>query len=126
MNIVGLEGEFSQVIINLINNAKDTLVERKTVNPAITINAEILDNNEFEIVVKDNAGGIPVAIFDKIYDPYFTTKDEGKGTGIGLYMSKIIIENNMGGSLHAFNDALGANFVIQLKNKPASKIKSLA
>ncbi len=125
MNVVGLEGEFSQVILNLINNAKDTLVERNIVNPAITITANKLGSDGFQIIVKDNAGGIPDAIFDKIYDPYFTTKEEGKGTGIGLYMSKIIIENNMGGSLHAYNDEDGANFVIKLKNKPVTKIKSI-
>jgi C4-dicarboxylate-specific signal transduction histidine kinase len=69
------------------------------------------------ISVKDNGGGIPEAIMDKIYDPYFTTKEEGKGTGIGLYMSKMIVENNMSGKLRAFNDVEGANFVIELFNK---------
>ena len=65
--------------------------------------------------MSDNGGGISDSIIDKIYDPYFTTKEEGKGTGIGLYMSKIIIENNMAGKLYAFNDASGANFVIEIK-----------
>lgn len=125
MNIVGLEGEFSQVILNLINNSKDTLVERKIIDPEIIISAKKLINDDFKVIIKDNAGGIPDAIFDKIYDPYFTTKEEGKGTGIGLYMSKIIIENNMGGSLHAFNDKEGANFVIHLKSQSPNKIKSL-
>jgi C4-dicarboxylate-specific signal transduction histidine kinase len=124
MNTTGLEGEFSQVILNLINNAKDTLVERQPVQPTITIFGEKLINGDYRVIVKDNAGGIPEAIFDKIYDPYFSTKEEGKGTGIGLYMSKIIIENNMGGTLHAFNDDFGANFVIHLKNSANHKIKS--
>jgi C4-dicarboxylate-specific signal transduction histidine kinase len=124
MNTTGLEGEFSQVILNLINNAKDTLVERQPEQPTITIFGEKLINGDYRVIVKDNAGGIPEAIFDKIYDPYFSTKEEGKGTGIGLYMSKIIIENNMGGTLHAFNDDFGANFVIQLKNSAIHKIKS--
>lgn len=120
INIVGLSGEFSQVILNLISNSKDILIEKKTPNPIITINVSRYQTNQIEIVAKDNAGGIPEAIFDKIFDPYFTTKDEGKGTGIGLYMSKIIIENNMGGSLTVFNDDEGANFVIQLKHNPSS------
>ena len=124
MNTIGLEGEFSQVILNLINNAKDTLVERQPVQPTITISGEKLVNGDYRVIVKDNAGGIPDAIFDKIYDPYFSTKEEGKGTGIGLYMSKIIIENNMGGTLHAFNDDFGANFVIHLKNNAIHKMKS--
>ena len=126
LDFIGLEGEFSQVILNLINNAKDILVERKILNPVIKITAERLPNSDFKINVADNAGGIPDAIFDKIYDPYFTTKEEGKGTGIGLYMSKMIIENNMGGSLHAFNDQYGANFVIHLKQKSDSKEKLFA
>ena len=113
ISVMGLSGELSQVILNLITNAKDILVEHKTLEPRIEINAE-QQGNQVQIIVKDNGGGIPEAIFDKIYDPYFTTKEEGKGTGIGLYMSKIIIENNMSGSLQAFNDADGANFVILL------------
>ena len=112
----GLEGEFSQVILNLINNAKDVLMDRKPVAPSIEISVKKEDNNNILIIVKDNGGGISDSIMEKIYDPYFTTKAEGKGTGIGLYMSKMIIEN-MGGTLNAFNDAQGANFVITV---PAS------
>ena len=123
INIVGLEGEFSQVILNLINNAKDVLIERHIKNPLITIIVTQNIDNSIDVTVKDNAGGIPESICDKIYDPYFTTKEEGKGTGIGLYMSKIIIETNMGGSLHTFNDEEGANFVIHLKNTPPIKTK---
>jgi C4-dicarboxylate-specific signal transduction histidine kinase len=104
--------------MNLINNAKDILVERKVQHATITICIEQIADGSINVTVKDNGGGVPEAIFDKIYDPYFTTKEEGKGTGIGLYMSKIIIENNMAGSLNAFNDAEGANFVIKLNNKP--------
>lgn len=124
MNIIGLEGEFSQVILNLINNAKDTLVERQPNQPTISIIGDKFMDGSYRIIVKDNAGGIPEEIFDKIYDPYFSTKEEGKGTGIGLYMSKIIIENNMGGTLHAFNDDFGANFVIHLKNNATHEIKA--
>ncbi len=108
----GLEGEFSQVMLNLINNAKDVLIDRKPVSPTIEISVKKDDNHKIVIIVKDNGGGIPDSIIEKIYDPYFTTKAEGKGTGIGLYMSKMIIENNMGGTLCAFNDEQGANFVI--------------
>ena len=117
IQIFGLEGEFSQVLLNLINNAKDILVERKVEQATIGISIQQLADDSIKVVIKDNGGGIPDTIFDKIYDPYFTTKEEGKGTGIGLYMSKIIIENNMAGSLTAFNDAQGANFVIHLNNK---------
>jgi two-component system NtrC family sensor kinase len=126
IEIVGLEGEFSQVLLNLINNAKDILVERKPRYPEIRISIQQISEGAVQIVVKDNGGGIPESIFDKIYDPYFTTKEEGRGTGIGLYMSKIIIENNMSGSLRAYNDAEGANFVIQLNNRPAGKLKPVS
>ena len=118
INTVGLPGEFSQVILNLINNAKDALVERKVTQPIISISVLNMEDKNITVIVKDNAGGIADNIMDKIYDPYFTTKEEGKGTGIGLYMSKIIVENNMNGSLSAFNDNEGANFVIQLKTNP--------
>ncbi|AEG00225.1 ATP-binding protein [Methylomonas methanica] len=123
--INGLEGEFSQVILNLINNAKDALMQNKPTQPVIDIIAYGKGDGDTVVIVKDNAGGIPDAILDKIYDPYFTTKEEGKGTGIGLYMSKIIIENNMQGSLNAFNDADGANFVIELKSRPIVRAKPI-
>lgn len=114
--IKGFQGEFSQVILNLLNNAKDILIERNSKNPTITLDVTKNVNSSISITVKDNAGGIPDEIINKIYDPYFTTKEEGKGTGIGLYMSKIIVENNMFGKLYAFNDNEGANFVIILNN----------
>jgi len=117
ITIKGLQGEFSQVILNLINNAKDILVERNIVQPVITIESKKSVDGLMTIIVRDNAGGIPDSIIDKIYDPYFTTKEEGKGTGIGLYMSKIIIENNMQGKLYAMNDSTGANFVIEIMTK---------
>jgi nitrogen fixation/metabolism regulation signal transduction histidine kinase len=114
LHIKGFQGEFSQVILNLLNNAKDILIDHQLDQPTISIKVKSNLNGGIIVIVKDNGGGISDAIVDKIYDPYFTTKEEGKGTGIGLYMSKIIIENNMSGTLHTFNDAEGANFVIEL------------
>jgi len=64
------------------------------------------------VTVADNGGGIPAEIISKIFDPYFTTKGPQGGTGIGLFMSKAIIEKNMGGSLAARNSAQGAEFRI--------------
>ncbi|MGR9044388.1 MAG: sensor histidine kinase [Gammaproteobacteria bacterium] len=118
LSIKGFQGEFSQVMLNLLNNAKDTLQERKT--PLPIINVEVKQHKPGWVIVRvsDNAGGIPQNILHKIYDPYFSTRPEGKGTGIGLYMSKMIVENNMHGSLRAYNDERGAIFVIEVPELP--------
>ncbi len=113
LNIKGFQGEFSQVILNLLNNAKDILLERQIVSPNISISAHRIANG-ISIKVSDNAGGIPDDIINKIYEPYFTTKEEGKGTGIGLYMSKMIVENNMMGKLYHYNNSEGAAFMIEI------------
>ncbi len=113
LSIVGLSNEFSQVIINLLNNAKDALLEKGIVSGGITVT--IYEENGMVCVdVCDNAGGIPEAILTKIFDPYFTTKEEGKGTGIGLYMSKMIIEEHMNGRLNAENVNDGVCFTIKI------------
>ncbi len=114
--IYGYPNEFSQVILNLLSNAKDVLIDRKVQNAKIIIN--IYGNNlNFIIELEDNAGGVNKEIIDKIFEPYFTTKDEGKGTGIGLYMSKMIIEGNMSGKITVSNTELGAIFKIILPKK---------
>ncbi|MCF7918882.1 MAG: hypothetical protein K9N06_03090 [Candidatus Cloacimonetes bacterium] len=66
------------------------------------------------LIIEDNAGGIPANVMNRIFDPYFTTKPKEKGTGLGLYMSKTIIEDNMHGCLSVSNSALGARFRIDL------------
>jgi C4-dicarboxylate-specific signal transduction histidine kinase len=109
----GLQREFQQVILNLVNNARDALIENNIKNPTIDIK---LQNNQ--ITVGDNAGGIPKDIIDRIFEPYFTTKEQGKGTGMGLYFSKMIIEDNMGCSLEVLNKNNGAYFCIDFRRKP--------
>jgi len=111
---IGFESEYQQVILNIINNAKDALVEKKIDNPVITIKIEAST-----IFISDNAGGIPSDILDRIFEPYFTTKEQGKGTGMGLYMSKMIIEDNMGGVLGITNEKDGAMFTIKFGVKDA-------
>jgi signal transduction histidine kinase len=111
--INGYPTEFAQVILNLISNAKDILDERNIDKPKITI--ELESRGSLCILkVKDNAGGLDVENFDLIFDPYFSTKDSSKGTGLGLYISKLIIERNMGGELSVQNDEEGAVFKIVL------------
>jgi signal transduction histidine kinase len=111
--INGYPTEFAQVILNLISNAKDILDERNIENPKITIKLESRGSLCI-LKVKDNAGGLDIKNFDLIFDPYFTTKESSKGTGLGLYISKLIIERNMGGELSVENDEEGAVFKIVL------------
>jgi|GEM_PF-860357 len=111
--ILGYPNEYSQMLINIINNAKDALLERKVPDPRIRI--RIFHDNELGVVtIADNAGGIGADVLPKVFDPYFTTKEPGKGTGIGLYMSKVIVEKNMGGRLVARNVPDGAEFRIEM------------
>lgn len=102
-----LQSEFSQVLLNLITNAKDAIVENKVEHGEIIITLE-----KNRISIEDNGGGVPSEIIDRIFEPYFTTKPQGKGTGMGLYMSKMIIEQNIGGSLSVYPISNGIAFVI--------------
>jgi two-component system C4-dicarboxylate transport sensor histidine kinase DctB len=109
--IFGYPREYSQVILNLISNARDILVEKKIKNPKIILTLK--SRGSLSIVeIEDNAGGIKEENLDLIFDPYFTTKDSSKGTGLGLYISKLIIERNMGGELSVRNENNGAIFKI--------------
>jgi len=103
--------EIKQVILNLIKNAEDVLIERNIKEPQIII--ETIDNS---LIVRDNGGGVPQKIIEKIFDPYFSTKLEKDGTGLGLYMSKMIIEDHCRGKLTVSNSEKGAVFKIILYN----------
>ncbi|MBF0559619.1 MAG: PAS domain S-box protein [Nitrospirae bacterium] len=114
--INGYPNEFKHVLLNLINNAKDAILQRKSkenCEARITIELSVMDHKTI-LNVRDTGGGIPDAIIDRIFDPYFTTKEEGSGTGIGLYISKTMIERNMGGQLTARNYKDGAEFRIEV------------
>ena len=120
IDVFGFPNEFSQVILNIISNAKDALIGNKIENPMIKIETKVEDDYAY-ISIKDNALGIKDEIIHKIFEPYFTTKDEVQGTGIGLYMSKIIIEKNMNGKIYLENTNEGANFIIKLFMKDEKK-----
>jgi signal transduction histidine kinase len=110
--INGFPNEYSQTVLNILNNSKDAIVENK-INPGkINIVANINEKGQSVVSIEDNGGGIPANIIDKIFDPYFSTKEQGKGTGIGLYMAKMIIEENMKGELWVDNLQDGARFTI--------------
>ncbi len=111
--VYGYPREFSQTILNLLSNAKDVLTQRNIKDPFIELT--IKTGKKYAIVtVEDNGGGISPEVADRIYEPYFTTKHAKKGTGIGLYMSKTIIEENMGGFISFSNTKQGALFKVKL------------
>ena len=103
--------EYEQVLLNIINNAKDVLIEKKIENPYIKIRAQE-EVNHIILTIEDNGGGVLVEPKGKIFEPYFTTKENSNGTGIGLYMSKIIVDKNMKGKLRVKNTKDGAKFAI--------------
>ncbi len=103
--------EVMQVILNILKNSKDNFNEKKILNPKIYIETKKDDKNII-INISDNGGGIPKDILHKIFDPYFSTKDEQHGVGIGLYISKIIIQEHNGGTLNVCNIDDGVCFSI--------------
>lgn len=122
IKIKNYKNEFIQVIINILNNAKDALKNKHT-DKFILIDVYKKDNN-IEIIIKDSGEGINEEIIHKIFDPYFTTKHQFQGTGIGLYMSNEIITKHMNGTITASNEEFiyenrrhkGASFKIVLPN----------
>lgn len=108
-HVKGSRSELIQVMIILITNARDAFLINKIKNRKLTISI-----SKNLIKVEDNAGGIPEDIIDKIFDPYFTTKDKNSGTGLGLYMAKMIIENTFKGSLKVKKINSGTIFYLTL------------
>lgn len=105
-----------QIILNLVKNSMDAYVEKKIENRVIEISA-VDKPKRVEIVVKDYAGGIPKEIIEKIFDPYFSTKDKKNGTGLGLYMSKMIVEEHLCGYLDVKVEGVSTIFTISLMKK---------
>ncbi len=105
--------ELMQVIINILKNAKDALIENRKDDRKIFITLQEYEN-KLIISICDNAGGIKDKIKDKIFNPYFSTKDNKSGTGLGLYISKTIIEKHLNGTLNTYNKNDGACFEIAL------------
>ena len=105
--------EIVQVFINLAKNSCDAMIERDTQDRQINIFTYEKDDKLF-VEFEDNAGGIKDKVLEKIFDPYFSTKTNKNGTGLGLYMSKTIIEQHSLGKIDVFNTKTGTKFVIQL------------
>lgn len=109
----GYPKEYAQVLLNILSNAREAFKEKGVGKPKVSIQA-VAENGKAVVTVTDNAGGIPDANMDRIFDLCFTTRESCGGTGIGLYMSKNIIEKNMGGILSVRNTEYGAQFRIEI------------
>jgi PAS domain S-box-containing protein len=120
--INGSSSQLSQVFLNILNNAKDVLDEKNIAEKIVLL--EVRQHEDYAVVaISDNAGGIPDEVVNKIYDPYFTTKHKSQGTGIGLFMSKRIVEQKFDGVLENRNRTFkignksyfGATFFIKIR-----------
>jgi signal transduction histidine kinase len=118
--VEGFRNEFEHAILNLINNARDAIIEKNARGGIVASERGLLSfdfydaNGKVIIKVSDNGGGIPPEAMRSIFDPYFTTKETTKGTGLGLYMSKVIVEDHMRGKLSVDNTDGGVIFTIEL------------
>ncbi|MGE4294695.1 MAG: ATP-binding protein [Campylobacterales bacterium] len=111
--VKGYENELGQALLNLLSNAKDALDTHRETGRRIHISLS-LQEAWAVLCVEDNGGGIPEHLLERIFEPYFSTKEEGKGSGIGLYMAKMIVEQNMRGAINAENTGEGARLCIRL------------
>jgi len=110
----GYTNALAQVLLNVLNNAKDILIQQEVEQKVVRIKLENVGTN-IVVIVEDNGGGISEDILDKVFDPYFSTKKDKNGTGLGLYMSKMIMEEQMQGNISVRNTDEGARFMIVLK-----------
>ena len=113
IKILGVPNELSQVIINLIQNSKDAFIYNNIKKRDIHIST-VKKNNTVKIIIEDNAGGISEEYFDRVFEPYFTTKHSSSGTGLGLFMSKMICEQAFNGTINIERNNSGVRFIIQL------------
>ncbi|MBF0466956.1 MAG: PAS domain-containing protein [Nitrospirae bacterium] len=121
-SVTAYKNYLSHVILNIITNSRDAIIELKQKGLMDAAEEGMIrvdvfrDNGSLRMEISDNGGGIPNDVIDRIFDPYFTTKEGEKGTGIGLYMSKMIVEESLGGKISARNTDAGAVFTIELNN----------
>ena len=109
--VTGYPNEIAQALLNIISNAKDILKERQ-ITPARIVLCACTEHKEGTITITDNGGGIPPEYLDRVFDPYFSTKHASTGTGVGLYMTKVIIEKHNHGTITVENTDEGARFTI--------------
>ncbi len=114
--IYGYGNELQHAILNIMNNSADALIENDIKHKKIKIRIK-KDGSDIVLEIADNGGGVDPDIQDRIFDPYFSTKEEKNGTGLGLYMTKVIISEHFGSDLDFYNSKEGAVFVIRLKEE---------
>lgn len=111
----GVIGDLSQVLLNILNNSKDVLIEKNdTKNKWVKIKVIEKDPYTGLITIEDNGGGIKFDIIDKIFEPYFTSKHQSMGTGMGLFMAYEIMTKNLNGKIYVENSKNGAKFYLEL------------
>jgi len=116
IELIGISNELTQVLINLLQNAKEALSDIKERKREISV--YIINEKEHVVLsVQDNASGIAEDKLEKIFDPYFSTKHASQGTGLGLFMSRMIVQQSLGGTITASNSGSGALFTITIPKK---------
>ncbi len=123
--ISGIPNELTQVFVNLLQNARDAFEKHPMEDRWLRVHVS-RDENNAVIVVEDNAGGIPAETLERIFEPYFTTKHSSQGTGLGLFMSRMIVQKSFRGSMEAVNSLKGALFVIKIPLTEAQPSPSLS
>ncbi len=123
--IYGISNELSQVLINIIQNAKDAFKQNRIKKRVLTIKTG-KQKGFFEIKIRDNAGGISKKVIDNIFEPYFTTKHSSVGTGLGLFVASMIVEQTFDGTLSVTNQDKGAVFTILIPTKHPKGCKCCA
>jgi len=117
IQLLSFENEFKQAILNIISNAKDAIYQKLEKDKTFQGTIDVFGrkrHDSYEIIITNNAGVIKEDIMDRMFEPYFTTKFEKQGTGIGLYMTKMIIENSMLGMIEVHNIKEGVEFKVIL------------
>lgn len=112
--VYGFYKEYSHTVLNILTNSYEAIIKRNVSMPFISITT-LLEDDSVKTIIRDNAGGIENEIIDRIFEPYYTTKFEGEGVGLGLYISKIMIEKNMNGKITLSNTSEGVQCEIVLK-----------
>lgn len=113
-HVLGYKSEYEQVILNLLSNAKDAILASGKKDGQIHIRLHS-DEHFSRLSIQDNGGGITIEPIERIFEPYISSKEQNEGTGIGLYMAKLIIEKSMRGKLDVKNEKEGAIFTIELE-----------